>query len=81
MYLIPETFEIEQIFTHIKKNKHTNFEFYFCNQLSDAYKNRLETIIDEIIEAENHEYKIPYFHCGEIAPQKQNKLYQLYHNL
>uniref|UniRef100_A0A914PEC7 Ribosomal protein S3 n=1 Tax=Panagrolaimus davidi TaxID=227884 RepID=A0A914PEC7_9BILA len=42
------------------KNKHTTISLAFCNTISDAYKTRLEEIIDEIIEAEVRDFKIPF---------------------
>uniref|UniRef100_A0A914QHM0 Uncharacterized protein n=1 Tax=Panagrolaimus davidi TaxID=227884 RepID=A0A914QHM0_9BILA len=56
---IPETFDIETFYNYMKKNKNTHFQLDFGILISEAYENRLEEIIDELIEAENQDYKIP----------------------
>uniref|UniRef100_A0AC34FWV2 Uncharacterized protein n=1 Tax=Panagrolaimus sp. ES5 TaxID=591445 RepID=A0AC34FWV2_9BILA len=54
---IPEDFDIESFYVYMKTNKLTKIDLSFSEALSEAYKNRLETIIDEIIEAKDHDYK------------------------
>uniref|UniRef100_A0AC34FI50 DUF38 domain-containing protein n=1 Tax=Panagrolaimus sp. ES5 TaxID=591445 RepID=A0AC34FI50_9BILA len=73
---IPESFDIDAIFAFVKKNKHTKFELWFCD-LSEVYKARVEAIIDEIIEAETHEYKVPYITFNGLHPEKRNKIIDL----
>uniref|UniRef100_A0A914QNS5 Uncharacterized protein n=1 Tax=Panagrolaimus davidi TaxID=227884 RepID=A0A914QNS5_9BILA len=74
---IPETFDIETFFTYLKKNKHTKFTISFGNSISETYKNRLEAIVDEIIETEEHDYKIPEIEYNGINGEKLTKLCSL----
>uniref|UniRef100_A0AC35FTS5 Uncharacterized protein n=1 Tax=Panagrolaimus sp. PS1159 TaxID=55785 RepID=A0AC35FTS5_9BILA len=75
---IPETFDIETCFAFIKKNKYTQFDIFVYDTISDAYKTRLEAIIDEILQTENHDYKVPLFDFTGIDLQKWRKLLSLY---
>uniref|UniRef100_A0AC34FL91 Uncharacterized protein n=1 Tax=Panagrolaimus sp. ES5 TaxID=591445 RepID=A0AC34FL91_9BILA len=79
LYAIPEVFDNESFYVHLKKNKHTKILLHFCATISEEYKARLEAIIDEIIEAKNREYKIPYITFEELDEEKERKLYSLYH--
>uniref|UniRef100_A0AC35FH75 Uncharacterized protein n=1 Tax=Panagrolaimus sp. PS1159 TaxID=55785 RepID=A0AC35FH75_9BILA len=55
---IPEKFDLETFYMYFKKNKHTEFRIGFRDDaISEAYKIRIETIVDEIIATENHDYK------------------------
>uniref|UniRef100_A0AC34FIE2 Uncharacterized protein n=1 Tax=Panagrolaimus sp. ES5 TaxID=591445 RepID=A0AC34FIE2_9BILA len=79
LYEIPEVFDIESFYVHLKKNMRTKIILHFCDTMSEEYKIRLEAIIDEIIEAKNREYKIPYITFEELDEEKERKLYDLYH--
>uniref|UniRef100_A0A914PRU7 Uncharacterized protein n=1 Tax=Panagrolaimus davidi TaxID=227884 RepID=A0A914PRU7_9BILA len=57
---IPETFDIKSFYDHIKKNKKTKIDLGFPRQISDEYKTQLQTIVDEILETKNRDYKVPY---------------------
>uniref|UniRef100_A0A914P588 Uncharacterized protein n=1 Tax=Panagrolaimus davidi TaxID=227884 RepID=A0A914P588_9BILA len=57
---LTDTFDIETFYDYMKKNKLTRFYFVFSHPLSYAYLNRLNEIMDEVIETQNHEYKVPY---------------------
>uniref|UniRef100_A0A914QBS2 Uncharacterized protein n=1 Tax=Panagrolaimus davidi TaxID=227884 RepID=A0A914QBS2_9BILA len=72
-----EKFDIETFFTYLKKNKHTKFTISFGNSISETYKNRLEEIVDEIIETEEHDYKIPEIEYNGINGEKLTKLCSL----
>jgi hypothetical protein len=66
---IPETFDIEAFNVYIKQNQQTFFEFFFDGPVSEEYKNRLEKVIDEIIQTgnnENNNYKIPYIYFSGL---------------
>uniref|UniRef100_A0AC34FP28 Uncharacterized protein n=1 Tax=Panagrolaimus sp. ES5 TaxID=591445 RepID=A0AC34FP28_9BILA len=78
LYEIPEVFDIESFYVHMKKNKHTNISLHFCNTISEGYKTRLEAIIDEIIAAKNREYKIPRIRFNGLGEEKWRKLNNLY---
>uniref|UniRef100_A0AC34FB55 Uncharacterized protein n=1 Tax=Panagrolaimus sp. ES5 TaxID=591445 RepID=A0AC34FB55_9BILA len=71
---IPETFNIETLFTYIKKNQSTKFFLHFSDSISQAYKNRLEAINDEILETETHEYKIPHIDFEGLDYVTRNRL-------
>uniref|UniRef100_A0A914QFS0 Uncharacterized protein n=1 Tax=Panagrolaimus davidi TaxID=227884 RepID=A0A914QFS0_9BILA len=71
-------FDINLFYKHIKKNKHTKFILHFDDSVSEAYKNRLETIIDEILEAVNHDYQIPYIGFPEIDEEKNLQLIRIF---
>uniref|UniRef100_A0A914QM57 Uncharacterized protein n=1 Tax=Panagrolaimus davidi TaxID=227884 RepID=A0A914QM57_9BILA len=53
---IPEIFDINTFYGHIKKNKKTKIDLDFSRQISNEYKTRLRTIVDEILETENRVY-------------------------
>uniref|UniRef100_A0A914QET2 Uncharacterized protein n=1 Tax=Panagrolaimus davidi TaxID=227884 RepID=A0A914QET2_9BILA len=57
---VSEVFDIDAFYVYMKKNQHTKFYLKFDSQISDAYKNRLKTIIDEILETEELDYKPPF---------------------
>uniref|UniRef100_A0AC34FQX8 Uncharacterized protein n=1 Tax=Panagrolaimus sp. ES5 TaxID=591445 RepID=A0AC34FQX8_9BILA len=56
----PEDFDIEAFYKYMKKNKHTSIRIHFCDTISEAYRNRLQDIVNEIVESETHEYKPPF---------------------
>uniref|UniRef100_A0A914QSW3 Uncharacterized protein n=1 Tax=Panagrolaimus davidi TaxID=227884 RepID=A0A914QSW3_9BILA len=56
---VSEAFDIDEFCGYMKKNQHTKFYISFNPQPSDAYKNRLETIVDEILETKEFNYKPP----------------------
>uniref|UniRef100_A0A914QGT2 Uncharacterized protein n=1 Tax=Panagrolaimus davidi TaxID=227884 RepID=A0A914QGT2_9BILA len=62
LHEIPETFDVETYFAFIKKIKQIKFGLLFQLSISDAYKTRLEAIFDEILQTENHDYKVPFIH-------------------
>uniref|UniRef100_A0A914Q9T4 Uncharacterized protein n=1 Tax=Panagrolaimus davidi TaxID=227884 RepID=A0A914Q9T4_9BILA len=49
----------------------------FIYLISDTYKIRLETIIDEIIQAEIHYYKVPLIGFHGINEEKHCKLFKI----
>uniref|UniRef100_A0A914QST9 Uncharacterized protein n=1 Tax=Panagrolaimus davidi TaxID=227884 RepID=A0A914QST9_9BILA len=58
------------------KNQHTKFFLYFDDSISDAYKNRLELFIDEILETKEIDYIPPFICCPERDREKSQKLSQ-----
>uniref|UniRef100_A0A914RAX6 Uncharacterized protein n=1 Tax=Panagrolaimus davidi TaxID=227884 RepID=A0A914RAX6_9BILA len=56
---LSEVFDIDGFYVYMKKNQHTKFYISFDPQISDAFKNRLETIVDEILETKQFSYKPP----------------------
>uniref|UniRef100_A0AC34GZK8 Uncharacterized protein n=1 Tax=Panagrolaimus sp. ES5 TaxID=591445 RepID=A0AC34GZK8_9BILA len=57
----PEDFDIEAFYKYMKKNKDTGFCLSFWDTVSEAYRNRLQDIVSEILESETHEFKPPFF--------------------
>uniref|UniRef100_A0A914PD76 DUF3822 family protein n=1 Tax=Panagrolaimus davidi TaxID=227884 RepID=A0A914PD76_9BILA len=74
LYALSEVFDIEAFYSYMKKNQHTKFYISFFPQPSDAFKNRLETIIDEILETEQFNYKPPQIRFSGLDFQKYEKL-------
>uniref|UniRef100_A0AC34GN21 DUF38 domain-containing protein n=1 Tax=Panagrolaimus sp. ES5 TaxID=591445 RepID=A0AC34GN21_9BILA len=52
LHNLSEVFDIENFLTYMKKSKGIRFILHFCRPLSEAFKNRLEEMIDEIIDSE-----------------------------
>uniref|UniRef100_A0AC34FDF5 Uncharacterized protein n=1 Tax=Panagrolaimus sp. ES5 TaxID=591445 RepID=A0AC34FDF5_9BILA len=75
--LVPETFDLNAFYLYMKINKITKFYLTFDDSLSDAYKNRLEGIIDKIIETKKHDYKPPYISFDGLNEEKRRKLSML----
>uniref|UniRef100_A0AC34FMS1 Uncharacterized protein n=1 Tax=Panagrolaimus sp. ES5 TaxID=591445 RepID=A0AC34FMS1_9BILA len=71
---ITEEFNIDNFVIFIKQNKNTRIQLYFADTISEAYKNRLEIIIDEIIKTENHDYKPPYISFRGLDEEKDFNL-------
>uniref|UniRef100_A0A914QTX1 Uncharacterized protein n=1 Tax=Panagrolaimus davidi TaxID=227884 RepID=A0A914QTX1_9BILA len=78
MFSIPEDFDIETFYNYMKINKTTEFRLYFPNQISEAYKNRLEEIVDEIITTKKFDYKPPLFGFHGLDNEKYETLEKLY---
>uniref|UniRef100_A0A914PVB6 Uncharacterized protein n=1 Tax=Panagrolaimus davidi TaxID=227884 RepID=A0A914PVB6_9BILA len=76
---IPEIFDIQSFYGHIKKNKKTKIELHFSDQISDEYKTRLQTIVDEILEAENRDYKVPWISFFGDTRFSREKMISLYY--
>uniref|UniRef100_A0A914PRN0 Uncharacterized protein n=1 Tax=Panagrolaimus davidi TaxID=227884 RepID=A0A914PRN0_9BILA len=77
---LPEAFDIIEYFAYIKKSKHTKCSFSFSNSLSEAYKNSVERIVDEILETENHDYSRPLINFHGLNREKYEKLFPLPHH-
>uniref|UniRef100_A0A914QBV8 Uncharacterized protein n=1 Tax=Panagrolaimus davidi TaxID=227884 RepID=A0A914QBV8_9BILA len=54
---IPESFDLDTFYAHMKKNKLTKFRLVFNHPISAAYINQLEAIFNEIYETEIHDYR------------------------
>uniref|UniRef100_A0A914QKY4 Uncharacterized protein n=1 Tax=Panagrolaimus davidi TaxID=227884 RepID=A0A914QKY4_9BILA len=75
---LSEVFDIDEFHGYMKKNFHTKFYLYFDEQISNAFKNRLETIVDEILETKEFNYKPPIISFIALDIQKYGKLYQIF---
>uniref|UniRef100_A0A914PCB2 Uncharacterized protein n=1 Tax=Panagrolaimus davidi TaxID=227884 RepID=A0A914PCB2_9BILA len=78
IYEIPGIFDIKNFYGHIKENKNTKIDLHFSRQISDEYKTRLRTIIDEIHETENRDYKVPIIYFSGITNSSYDKMLTLY---
>uniref|UniRef100_A0AC34FFV6 DUF38 domain-containing protein n=1 Tax=Panagrolaimus sp. ES5 TaxID=591445 RepID=A0AC34FFV6_9BILA len=78
MRCLSDNFDIETFFTYLKTNTHTKFYLYFDKSISEVFKNRLESIIDEVIEAETLGYKPFIIDYIGIDDEKWSKLGALY---
>uniref|UniRef100_A0A914QL11 Uncharacterized protein n=1 Tax=Panagrolaimus davidi TaxID=227884 RepID=A0A914QL11_9BILA len=59
LYNLSEVFDIDAFYSYMKKNLHTKFFLTFDEQISERYMNRLKTIVDEILETKQFNYKPP----------------------
>uniref|UniRef100_A0A914PQR3 Uncharacterized protein n=1 Tax=Panagrolaimus davidi TaxID=227884 RepID=A0A914PQR3_9BILA len=75
---INEIFDIESFYGHIKKNKNTKINLYFSDQISEEYKTQLQTIVDQILETENRDYKVPWISFSGITNSSFGKMLALY---
>uniref|UniRef100_A0A914R1N3 Uncharacterized protein n=1 Tax=Panagrolaimus davidi TaxID=227884 RepID=A0A914R1N3_9BILA len=75
---IPEIVDITCFYGHIKKNKKTKIYLVFSDQISDEYKIQLQTILDEILETENRDYKVPFIHFTGITDSSYYIMLTLY---
>uniref|UniRef100_A0A914PE53 Uncharacterized protein n=1 Tax=Panagrolaimus davidi TaxID=227884 RepID=A0A914PE53_9BILA len=75
-----EVFDIDAFYSYMKKNLHTKFFLNFDEQIIDAFKNRLETIVDEILETKQLNYKPPLINFTELDFEKYVKLRQIYNS-
>uniref|UniRef100_A0A914NZC8 Uncharacterized protein n=1 Tax=Panagrolaimus davidi TaxID=227884 RepID=A0A914NZC8_9BILA len=78
LYSVSEDFDIDSFNIYMKKNKHSKIRLDFCGTVSEAYKNRLNLFVDEIIATENQGYKPPLISCDGLDGEKYGKLYNLY---
>uniref|UniRef100_A0AC34FWQ4 Uncharacterized protein n=1 Tax=Panagrolaimus sp. ES5 TaxID=591445 RepID=A0AC34FWQ4_9BILA len=67
---VPESFDLDALSMYTKTNKMTVFYLEFADSISHAYKNRLEAIIDEIIETKTHDYKPIIMKYSELDEEK-----------
>uniref|UniRef100_A0A914P5E5 Uncharacterized protein n=1 Tax=Panagrolaimus davidi TaxID=227884 RepID=A0A914P5E5_9BILA len=78
LHNLTEAFDIDAFYSYVKKNQHTKLYISFNPQISDAFKNRLKTIVDEILETKHFSYKPPFIYFTGLDSQKCGKLYRIY---
>uniref|UniRef100_A0A914QBT1 Uncharacterized protein n=1 Tax=Panagrolaimus davidi TaxID=227884 RepID=A0A914QBT1_9BILA len=71
---LTEVFDIDVFYDYMKKNQHTKFYISFFPQPSDAFKNRLKTIADEILETKEFDYKPHVIYFTGVGLQKLHQL-------
>uniref|UniRef100_A0AC35GVB1 Uncharacterized protein n=1 Tax=Panagrolaimus sp. PS1159 TaxID=55785 RepID=A0AC35GVB1_9BILA len=74
---VPEVFDIEAFYVHMKKNKTTNLSLGFDESISDEYKKRLDEITEEIITTN---YKPAFFTYRGIGYARHKKLYNIFYS-
>uniref|UniRef100_A0AC35GA60 Uncharacterized protein n=1 Tax=Panagrolaimus sp. PS1159 TaxID=55785 RepID=A0AC35GA60_9BILA len=75
---VPEIFDMESFYVYIKRNEKTKICLSFDNLVSEDYKNRLQAIINEIVETENHHYNVPMIKFRGQNKSRYNRLHELY---
>uniref|UniRef100_A0A914Q191 DUF72 domain-containing protein n=1 Tax=Panagrolaimus davidi TaxID=227884 RepID=A0A914Q191_9BILA len=76
---ISQSFDIDKFFQYLKQNKFTRVWLEFNDQISEEYKEKLETIIDEILDAElPRSFLPPYINFGGQLPVKKKALKNLF---
>uniref|UniRef100_A0AC35EX39 Uncharacterized protein n=1 Tax=Panagrolaimus sp. PS1159 TaxID=55785 RepID=A0AC35EX39_9BILA len=69
---------MESFFAYVKKNRNTEIWLWFQDDISEAYLNRLQEIVDEIISTENREYRAPWIYFDAITEDSNDNLYALF---
>uniref|UniRef100_A0A914QYS8 Uncharacterized protein n=1 Tax=Panagrolaimus davidi TaxID=227884 RepID=A0A914QYS8_9BILA len=76
---LSEVFDLDAFYSYMKKNQDTQFFLtFFDEQISEGYMNRLETIVDEILETKQFNYEPPVINFTGLDIQKYKKLYRIY---
>uniref|UniRef100_A0A914PEX9 Uncharacterized protein n=1 Tax=Panagrolaimus davidi TaxID=227884 RepID=A0A914PEX9_9BILA len=76
---VPEAFDIEAFYGHMKKNKTTDFYLLFHESISDEYMKRLGEITDEIIATKEFDYKPPFFVFRGVGYERYLKLRDIFY--
>uniref|UniRef100_A0A914QRH0 Uncharacterized protein n=1 Tax=Panagrolaimus davidi TaxID=227884 RepID=A0A914QRH0_9BILA len=77
LYNLSEVFDIDEFYGYMKKISHTKFFLAFDEQISEGYMNRLETIVDEILETVQFNYKPPVINFTALHREKFEQLRQI----
>uniref|UniRef100_A0A914PHP0 Uncharacterized protein n=1 Tax=Panagrolaimus davidi TaxID=227884 RepID=A0A914PHP0_9BILA len=75
---VPEVFDIEAFYVHMKKNKTTSFDLDFDESISDEYMKRLNEITDEIIATKEFDYKPAFFDFRGLDDERQLMLEDIF---
>uniref|UniRef100_A0A914Q2V4 Uncharacterized protein n=1 Tax=Panagrolaimus davidi TaxID=227884 RepID=A0A914Q2V4_9BILA len=74
LWIVPEEFDLESFYIYMKKNVRTEVRLKFGLPLSDGYKIRLNSIVDEIIATQNHDYSVPWIGFDGMDEEKIDQL-------
>uniref|UniRef100_A0A914PPE1 Uncharacterized protein n=1 Tax=Panagrolaimus davidi TaxID=227884 RepID=A0A914PPE1_9BILA len=77
---VPEVFDIEAFYVHMKKNKTINFILFFDESISDEYMKRLDEITDEIIATKEFDYKPALFGFRGLDYERDLKLDDVFYS-
>uniref|UniRef100_A0A914QCR8 Uncharacterized protein n=1 Tax=Panagrolaimus davidi TaxID=227884 RepID=A0A914QCR8_9BILA len=77
---LSEVFDIDVFYSYMKENSHTEFFLTFDEQISEGYMNRIETIIDEILETKQFNYKPPFLDSAGLDLQKYRTLRHIFYS-
>uniref|UniRef100_A0A914QYW5 Uncharacterized protein n=1 Tax=Panagrolaimus davidi TaxID=227884 RepID=A0A914QYW5_9BILA len=75
---VPEVFDIETFYVHMKKNMTTSFDLDFDESISDEYNERLLEITDEIITTKEFVYKPAFIFFRGLDYERLLKLHDLF---
>uniref|UniRef100_A0A914Q4R4 Uncharacterized protein n=1 Tax=Panagrolaimus davidi TaxID=227884 RepID=A0A914Q4R4_9BILA len=75
---VPQVFDMEAFYAHMKKNKATIFHLFFDESISDAYMKRLDEITDEIIATKEFDYEPVLFRFRGLDDEREKKLNDIY---
>uniref|UniRef100_A0A914QW60 Uncharacterized protein n=1 Tax=Panagrolaimus davidi TaxID=227884 RepID=A0A914QW60_9BILA len=71
---LPSTFDMEVFYGYILQNKLTKIGLSFCRRVPRPYVNRLNEIVQEIINHRDRWYKSPCLHYREMLTETYNRL-------
>uniref|UniRef100_A0A914QXC5 Uncharacterized protein n=1 Tax=Panagrolaimus davidi TaxID=227884 RepID=A0A914QXC5_9BILA len=77
---VPELFDIEAFYVHMKKNKTTKFNLSFDESISGDYMKRLLEITDEIIATKEFDYKPVLFDFRGLDDERHLKLNNIFYS-
>uniref|UniRef100_A0A914Q962 Uncharacterized protein n=1 Tax=Panagrolaimus davidi TaxID=227884 RepID=A0A914Q962_9BILA len=72
-----EDFDLDEFYSFMKKNKNIKIFARFVDPMSEAYKARLELIIDEILATKEFIYKPPMIEFNGLDREKYEKLREI----
>uniref|UniRef100_A0A914P6W2 Uncharacterized protein n=1 Tax=Panagrolaimus davidi TaxID=227884 RepID=A0A914P6W2_9BILA len=78
MVFIPVSFDIETFYDYIKGNKKTRIYLLFSPDISEAYKTRLQTIVNEILQTQTRDFKVPYISFDGSVIEDDELLWDLF---
>uniref|UniRef100_A0A914QGT6 Uncharacterized protein n=1 Tax=Panagrolaimus davidi TaxID=227884 RepID=A0A914QGT6_9BILA len=80
LFNVPEAFDLENYYIYMKKNERTEVELEFGLPLSDGYRILLNSIVDDIIATENHDYTPPWIEFYGMDAEKFDQLESIVYN-
>uniref|UniRef100_A0A914QPT5 Uncharacterized protein n=1 Tax=Panagrolaimus davidi TaxID=227884 RepID=A0A914QPT5_9BILA len=81
LWNVPEEFDLESYYIYMKNNERTKVKLEFGLPLSDGYKIRLNSIVDEIIATQNHDYFVPWIRFDGMDDEKFDRLESVFYQV